>query len=217
MLQERICDCQKLMETVSKNKNIEVENQNTAKKNNTFFDSYGEFMKSLQSVVVVRKVFGFSLSETTAILLNEILQITEETFKNQKVINPSGYYNKVRNLISELSAEWNQYIVQQSAELKGELEIVKQVSTEKSKIDTLLRRMRACQQWPVTNETAISYTAAVHEAKDLFGDMKFDSHISEFLQKVNTHEATLMDLTPDVMEWLKNEGLDRKVFLTIRV
>ncbi len=217
MLQERICDCIKLIETVSQSKNIAVENQNTARKNSTFFDAYDIFMKNFQSFLVVRELFGFTLSESTTLSLNSILQTTKETLHSQNVINPSRYKNKVDGFVSDIREEWLQFITQRSADLKGELEIIKQVSTEKSKIEVLLRRMKACQQWPVTRETAVSYTAAVHEAKTMFGDMKFDSHISEFLQKVNAHEATLMDLTPDVMEWLTKEGLDKKVYLNIRM
>ena len=91
------------------------------------------------------------------------------------------------------------------------------LTVQKGDINGILRRLKACQTWPVTKEVADGSVEAVNEAKQLLSKMHFDEHISIFLNKVKQNTATLLDLTPEVRGWLEEENMMGRIFLKIQV
>ena len=52
------------------------------------------------------------------------------------------------------------------------------------------------------------------EAKDLIDGLGLDQQIIAFLQKMNNGKATVTDLDENVLRWLRDESLDRRVKLS---
>ena len=46
--------------------------------------------------------------------------------------------------------------------------------------------------------------------------MKFDNEIMNFLIKVREKRATLTDITPSILEWIRAENIADKVSLSIK-
>lgn len=216
-MQDRISECRRLMQDVAQNKNIADENEKVARKNNTFFDAYKAFSQSLQSYLLVKEVFQFSPSDRTLASVRKAMEETQKVFQTKNVLNPSLYQKQVEECTRLLRQEWEDFSAKYALHLRNDLGIVQLITTQKSSISDLLRRLKACQVWPVTPDIASGCIKAYKEAEELLTGMHFDAHISEFLNKVKTNTATLLDLTPEVRKWLEEEQLTGKIFLKIQM
>ena len=54
----------------------------------------------------------------------------------------------------------------------------------------------------------VSYVA---EAKQIIDQFSLNPEIEDFLKKVSSQRATVLDLTPNVMVWLKEKNLTSKL------
>ena len=68
----------------------------------------------------------------------------------------------------------------------------------------------------MTQECINSYDVARQKADMLLEEMKFDNEIMNFLIKVRDKRATLTDITPSILEWIRAENIADKVSLSIK-
>ena len=57
---------------------------------------------------------------------------------------------------------------------------------------------------------------ARNKAEELLKEMRFDDEIKDFLIKVRDKKATLIDITPSILEWIHAENIADKVSLSIK-
>ena len=209
--------CRALMQQVEKNRNAVVENEKETKRNKIFFDAYQEFSQVVHSFLVVKTFFDFSPSQSPIISMQNVMNETQKVFQLQKVINPNRYKEQVQKCCGLFKQEWEIFSKDYAKEIRESLEIVKMLSVQKGDISGMIRKLKACQTFPVTFETAQNCVNARKEAESLLAQMHFDAHISEFLNKVKLNSATLLDLTPEVKTWLEDENMLGKIFLKIQM
>ena len=46
--------------------------------------------------------------------------------------------------------------------------------------------------------------------------MEFDSEIADFLRKVKDRNASLLDLTDSIIDWIRKENLSSNIMLSIK-
>ena len=58
---------------------------------------------------------------------------------------------------------------------------------------------------------------SLSDAETLINGLGLDQQIIAFLQKMNNGKATVMDLDDNILRWLKEESLDKRVKLSFMV
>lgn len=218
MLQNKINKCRILIADVNENKATEVNNQNIAKNNNTFFDAYvNSFLSAVKSYNIICKYYSdFCLSPDLKTSYEMCEYNTCNIFSEKKVINPIKYKKAAEDLNKKMQEAWTEYIKISSEELKDNLSIIRLVYLEKGEISKLLVVLNRVAAWPVDEQTIKEYFVAKEKAIELMDNIKFDSEIQTFLRKVRDKEATLYDLTEPVRKWLVDEGLEQNITIGIK-
>ena len=110
----------------------------------------------------------------------------------------------------ELDDSWSQYAPTLVDPLKSRLAILRSLSADGQRIQKLETSMQAAFTNPVTKEHIRSFAQDVAEAKQITDKFPLDAEIEDFLQKVSQRRATLADLTPEVLLWLRKYQFLRK-------
>ena len=76
--------------------------------------------------------------------------------------------------------------------------------------------MNNFSNWPVDETVSIQYKAAKTKANAILSKMQFDDEIAVFLKKAKDKEASLLDLTDTIIEWIRREGLSGNIMLSIK-
>ena len=69
----------------------------------------------------------------------------------------------------------------------------------------------------LTNERYQTYLVGKQEAEKMLVDVHFDAEIEKFLKKVSDKEATLLDLNDTILQWIKEEKLEKSIALSIKL
>lgn len=216
MLHEKIQSTIGLIDDVIDNRQKNSDNANTAKRNNTFFDSLSKLTPSVTSFILAKKNFGFSLQSNTAAGLHDLMNYAKTTFTNEKAVNPVPFKQKVEVFVEAIAKEWKIFYKANNSELINGLNIIVLVHPTPIIVRSCITAFNKCEKWPLTQESIDSYKVARQKADDLLKEMKFDDEIRDFLVKVRDRKATLTDITPSILEWIQSENIADKVSLSIR-
>lgn len=216
MLHEKIQSTIGLIDDVIDNRQKDSDNANTAKRNNTFFDSLAKLTPSVTSFILAKKNFGFSLQSNTATGLHDLMNYAKTTFTNEKAVNPVPFKQKVNAFVEAIAKEWEIFYKTNNSELINGLNIIVLVHPTPIIVRSCITAFNKCEKWPLTPESIDSYKVARQKADDLLKEMKFDDEIRDFLVKVRDRKATLNDITPSILEWIQSENIADKVSLSIR-
>lgn len=216
MLHEKIQSTIGLIDDVIDNRQKDSDNANTAKRNNTFFDSLAKLTPSVTSFILAKKNFGFLLQSNTAAGLHDLMNYAKTTFTNEKAVNPVPFKQKVDAFVEAIAKEWEIFYKANNSELINGLNIVVLVHPTPIIVRSCITAFNKCEKWPLTQESIDSYKVARQKADDLLKEMKFDDEIRDFLVKVRDRKATLTDITPSILEWIQSENIADKVSLSIR-
>ena len=110
----------------------------------------------------------------------------------------------------EVSAVWNQDASALVELRKSRLAILRGLSADGPRIRDLENNMQNALTSPVTRERIRSFAQDVAVAKRIADNFPLDADIEDFLQKVFQRRATLADLTPEILTWLRKYGFQRK-------
>lgn len=216
MLHEKIQSTIGLIDDVIDNRQKDSDNANTAKRNNTFFDSLSKLTPSVTSFILAKKNFGFSLQSNTAAGLHDLMNYAKTTFTNEKAVNPVPFKQKVDVFVEAIAKEWEIFYKANNSELINGLNIIVLVHPTPIIVRSCITAFNKCEKWPLTQESIDSYEVARQKADDLLKEMEFDDEIRDFLVKVRDRKATLTDITPSILEWIQSENIADKVSLSIR-
>lgn len=216
MLHEKIQSTIGLIDDVIDNRQKDSDNANTAKRNNTFFDSLAKLTPSVTSFILAKKNFGFLLQSNTAAGLHDLMNYAKTTFTNEKAVNPVPFKQKVDAFVEAIAKEWEIFYKANNSELINGLNIIVLVHPTPIIVRSCITAFNKCEKWPLTQESIDSYKVARQKADDLLKEMKFDDEIRDFLVKVRDRKATLTDITPSILEWIQSENIADKVSLSIR-
>lgn len=216
MLHEKIQSTIELIEDVVDNRQKENDNASTAKRNSTFFDSIAKLTPSITSYILVRKNFNFILQSNTAADLRDIMSYSKATFDNAKAVNPSSFKQKSEAFVDSIAKEWEAFYKANNSELINGLNIIVLVHPTPTAVRSCITAFNKCEKWPLTQESIDSYKEARKKADEFLKEMRFDDEIKDFLIKVRDKRATLIDITPPILEWIQSENIADKVSLSIR-
>ncbi len=217
MLQEKLNECRILISEVSRNKQIDQENQNTARKNNTFFDAYNKYLTpTIKSYAVCKKYNHVKFSDTVLGDIQNCIDYSKKTFEQKIVIDPAKYQYSVKRLSERIESEWVQQTNNYLSGVREELGILRLVSNDKQEIQKILNCMNNFSKWPVDELITAQYEIAKARAEEILSKMEFDDEIAGFLKKVKDKEATLLDLTDSIIAWIRREKLSGNIVLSIK-
>ena len=215
-MKEKIQSTIGLIEDVVDNRQKENDNANTDIRNSIFFDSFANLKPSIISYILARKNFNFTIQPHTVATLQELMNYSKITFDNSKPVDPSSFNHKSRVFINSIAKEWETFYRTNNSDLINGLNIIVLVHPTPNVVRSCITAFNKCEKWPLTLESIDSYKEARQIAGVLLKEMRFDDEIRDFLTKVRDKKATLTDITPSILEWIKTENIADKVSLSIR-
>ena len=217
MLQEKINKCRILMSSVKMNQQEEKEKENEAKKNNTFFDAYEQYLVPLiRSYVCCVGCDHIEFSDELINDLKSTMEDTKKVFDEKIVINPARYRQRFISLSESLKKEWEEKTRTYLSDEIEDLEILKLVSNEKGDITKVLSCMNNFIAWPVDQGKVDLFYSAKQASENILSQIEFDDEIANFLKKVKEKQATILDLSDTIISWIRKEGLEGNIMLSIK-
>lgn len=156
----------------------------------------------------------FQLSEVTLYDLEKLLTGLKETVRSgvaeKDAITQSEEEYKV--VLQNVRKEWaKQYTVLTNSTVST-LKVI--IDIDREGVTKCLEGIDKGSTWSGCSDDLRVMNKSLAEAKILIDRLGLDQQIITFLQKMNDNKATVTDLNNNVIRWLKDEKLDKRVKLS---
>ena len=168
----------------------------------------------MQALQYVKDKLQFQLSDTTLSSLENVLVEHRDSVQ-------SGFAEKDRvdktdadfkGVIQSIKKEWSSHYLALTNATISTLRVISRIDSEQ--VTRCLEGISKGEIWTVNTSDYKTMSVSLANAKTMIAGLSLDQNIIYFLQKMNNGKATVEDLDEKVMNWLKNESLEKRVRLS---
>lgn len=146
-------------------------------------------------------------------LLTELKAVIRSGFVEKDAINQAEMDNK--SIQQNIKKEWSkQYAILTNATIST-LQVISGIDSEH--VSKCLEGIARGAVWTTSIGDFKTMNRSLSDAETLINGLGLDQQIIAFLQKMNNGKATVMDLDDNILRWLKEESLDKRVKLSFMV
>ncbi len=146
-------------------------------------------------------------------LLTELKAVIRTGIAEKDAINQAEA--DFKNIQQIIKKEWSKnYSILTNATIST-LQVISGIESER--VSKCLEGIAKGAVWTTSIVDFKTMDQSLSDAKTLINGLGLDQQIIEFLQKMNNGKATVMDLDDNVLRWLKEESLDKRVKLSFMV
>lgn len=111
---------------------------------------------------------------------------------------------------AELAAAWSRDAVTFADGAKGYLTIICGLTDDPKSVRELAKSIGDIMVSPVSRKQINALVSKVDEANKITSNFPLKPEIEVFLKKVSAQRASIADLTPNILEWLREHKLREK-------
>ena len=121
-----------------------------------------------------------------------------------------------KKLYAVIGQEWTEYYFNVTANILSLLNMVKGIVPDENKAIYATNKIKKASSWNTSIDNYNYLKQGIAEADKILEDLDLDedSEILVFLKLVSEGKATILDLTEEILLWIKSEKLADKIKLT---
>ena len=120
-----------------------------------------------------------------------------------------------KKLYAVMGQEWSDYHTKSTSNILGLIETVKGILPDENKATYATNKIKKAATWNTSVENLNYLKQGIQEANQILTEIDLDenSPILAFLRLVSEGNATILNLTDDILAWIKKENLAEKLFI----
>lgn len=111
----------------------------------------------------------------------------------------------------QITIIWKDAASKYAEGIQGYLSMLGGLSSEPKKASEMYEKINKLVNGSPSAGAISKLVDTVVEAKKITDGFSLNEHIEAFLKKVSRREATVFDLSPEIMKWLKDKNLSKKL------
>lgn len=203
----------KLESEVNENKKINEDFKRVFKRLELIEKAFNNYYKTIKTL---NKEYGIEYKYDDLNLLKRKLKKLKENLKGEYIDMSliDAITKETNELEQSLKEKWNLYIVSETNGLINTLKTIRSIVNDKPKVDIVVHSiMKDRVAWPVDNDKLNNINNKKKEAQKLISDLGLNKNISDFIEKIALNQATILDLTPEILDWVRNKEFENNIAL----
>lgn len=128
-----------------------------------------------------------------------------------------GMQEHLGKIDSLMRIRWKFLYDEMSKDLIETLDVMKRIYSNPEKIVQLLDGLNdKSKMWPMTKATKKEIDDHLRKGRVIIESLDVSPSIKEFLNKISSKSATVLDLTDEVLDWIKSHKLVNSIILSFR-
>lgn len=162
----------------------------------------------------VKENMQFQLSEIVLIDLENLLTTHKGAIRSgfAEKDSVSKVESDLKSIQLSIKKEWSKQYSTLTNSTVSTLKVISDIDSEH--VTKCLEGIAKGETWTTSIGDLKTMNKSLSDANTLIAGLGLDQRIIDFLQKMNSGKATVMDLDEKVLNWLKTESLDKRVRLS---
>lgn len=150
-------------------------------------------------------------------VLKSFIDACDKTVQTGVANNATTTYmnSELKKLYAEIGQEWVDYYTNSTSNILSLLDTVKNILSNEDKAKFAMNKIKKAATWNKTIDNYNYLNQGIEEANQILNDLDIvgNSDILTFLKLVSGGNATIKDLTDEILVWVKTENLADKMFI----
>lgn len=192
-----------IVENASKQKSIDE------KFRNLVFDT----KKYLEIIKYCNAEFEFNVKCVDQLkdLLKSLNDCVSDSFVDEEMYKISEKNFKI--VEKQIKSEWELFHKSKTISIKNTLNIIFNIN--KFNVERCLTDIGAADKWESDIQKYQQMKKGLDDAQNLIANLNLNDDVVVFLKKISTKRATITDLTPEIIDWIYKENLEKKIKIVI--
>lgn len=208
-LNQCITDMDKIKELEEASKDI----QKQEKTDREFKDAVVELIKIVDAIQKGYIGISFRISANEQHKLLILVEKCSEAIENKQIREAVVEYvrRELGLLKKEILREWEKRYSEYTVKKINMLHNVRGIAPNQDKVTFVINKIKSGKGWNFKNETFDLMQVGMKEADDIIQNLGLVDEVVNFLNKVSLGSATIYDLKPGVMKWIKEKDMAGKL------
>lgn len=149
--------------------------------------------------------------------LKKLETLMNSGIKTYNIEEVYGFAKLFRGLNEDLRMRWSNFVLNKNKDIIGLLRNLQNIVTNQQEIKQLITDLQTFEKkWPVNSITLKRYHDYLNDANKVISEMDVSEVVQDFITKVAANQATLDDLTDEVITWIRTKKLTNKLVIKFR-
>ena len=217
MLIDTLNECIVDMKTVREMETASADTKKQATADYNFKQLVLGLKKTVSEVDLAVQNSGFRPSANVISALKSFLGSCDKVIQVGAANEATTQYisTESKKLYAVIGQEWSEYYSKMSSHIISLLDTVKSILKDENKAVYAVNKIKKAANWNTSIDNYNYLNQGLAEADQILNDLDLDedSEVLAFLKLVSAGNATIMDLTDEILEWIKAENLGDKMFI----
>lgn len=175
--------------------------------------------QTITSTSVIHESFAmFSIPVSELIKVIGLLDETAKSISSEPSKEKFGAaVTALQGIDDKIKSQWSQLAKNNHQDLVKMLDVLRKVLKQDNDINVLTNTITGFEQtWPITSAKMTHYRDKLEEGKKKVVSLNVSVDIQQFLDKLGRGQATIVDLTPEVMNWLESQNMSANISISLK-
>ena len=183
-----------------------------------FIARFSNYIINMAIVEAMTKVMPIAVKNSEYVVLEKALNSGQRVYKNLQISNsvPINNIQDAVETLEKIKTRWKkQYLSSDRVkETLSMLELIMPIYKGSPKPKDLIDNIQTIDSAVSSAESVYAADESVELGRKILNNMEIDDDIKNFLKKVSTNSASLLDINENILHWLKNNNLLNKMKIT---
>lgn len=145
-------------------------------------------------------------------LLKSLNDCISDSFVDEEMYKKAE--KKFKNVENQIKQEWEDFFGEETDSIQKTLKTI--VNINKFNVERSLTDICAAKKWESDIKKYQQMKKGLDDAQNLIDNLNLNNKdVVIFLKKISKKQATITDLTPEIMDWIYKENLEKKIKIMI--
>lgn len=144
-------------------------------------------------------------------LLKSLNDCISDSFVDEEMYKKAE--KNFKNVENQIKQEWEYFFGDKTDSIQKTLKTI--VNINKFNVERFLTDIGAAEKWESDIQKYRQMKKGLEDAQNLIDNLNLNDDVVIFLKKISTKRATITDLTPEIMDWIYKENLEKKIKIMI--
>lgn len=220
MLLNKLRETNELLSLKEENNQIEDKQKEIQRAKNRVSDIKSTLNNYSTSIKNLKKTYKENFDYSDLSDLYRLVDTLEKDFNNNYIdMSLIDKINKyIDSLESALKEEWKDFYKARTTSIRNAVDSTKNLVPQNDDVSIVLNALNPNHiYWPVSERNINIIEGNIVTAKNIVNDLGLDNdEVKRFIALISSNKATIADLTPDILEWIRDKKLEDKIGLTFK-
>lgn len=197
----------------------QVEREKRKKKYNSLMSQLSRSKVRLDNFIEFKYVLGKRIDNISLDSISKNLSDIKNSIVNDRINEREGAFlhSALDAIETQLKAEWKKHYEDKIRGVLQTLTNIKPFFTDETEIDRIISNLKRFEStWPINRERYDRFEENINLAKKKIDELELTDDIRRFITRITANNATIADLTPNILKWIKDNKYESKIKLRFK-